>query len=176
MVALNSDGQSSLYVEQTPPTFTYDPAPAPSLVVSPSVLTPGSSITVSVTGTNTNFIDPNANPVTGSLVGFGTSDVVVQQVTVQSPTQLTVVVTPNVPVYSNMISVTTGLGIISQALGLSGGRHRSAAVLELDSARDVMSVQPGACVCYGNGPPWLVPMRQRQNRGRASHCIGTVDR
>ena len=117
VVALNSDGQSSLYVEQTPATFTYDPAPAPSLVVSPSLLTPGSSITVSVTGTNTNFIDPNANPVTGSLVGFGTSDVVVQQVTVQSPTQLTVVVTPNVPVYSNMISVTTGLGIISQALG-----------------------------------------------------------
>ncbi|HTS49817.1 MAG TPA: matrixin family metalloprotease [Bryobacteraceae bacterium] len=117
VVALNADGQSSMYVEQTPPTYTYDPAPAPSLVVSPSVLLPGSTVTVSVVGTNTNFIDPNTNLINGSLVGFGTSDVVVQQVTVLSPTELSVVVTPNIPLSTNTISVTTGLGIISQALG-----------------------------------------------------------
>lgn len=117
VAALNSDGQSSLFLTQTPPTFTYDAAPAPSLVVSPSVLTPGADVTVSVVGTSTNFIDPNTNLVNGSFVGFGTSDVVVKQVTVLSPTQLRVVVTPYVPLSTNMISITTGLGIISQALG-----------------------------------------------------------
>ena len=117
VVALNPDGQSSLFLQQTPPAYTYDPAPAPSLVVSPSLLTPGAPITVNITGTNTNFTDPNANPITGSFVGFGTSDVVVNQVTVQSPTQISVVVTPNVTLTTNMVSITTGLGIISQALG-----------------------------------------------------------
>ena len=117
VVALNSDGQSSLFLAQNPPTFTYDAAPAPSLVVSPSVLTPGADITVTVAGTNTNFIDPSTNVVNGSYVGFGTSDVVIKQVTVLSPTQLSVVVTPYVPLSTNTISITTGLGIISQALG-----------------------------------------------------------
>ncbi len=110
VVALNPDSQSSLFVQQTPPTYTYDPAGTPSITVSPSVMTPGAPVTVSVLGVNTNF-----SALT--QVGFGTSDIVVQQVTVQSPTQLSIVVTPNVPVTTNMITLTTGLGIISQALG-----------------------------------------------------------
>jgi hypothetical protein len=111
VVALNSDGQSSLFLQAVPPTYTYDAAATPSLVVSPSVLTPGADTTVAITGANTNFIDGQ------TLVGFGTSDVVVKQVTVQSPTQISVVVTPNALVPTSKISVTTGLGIISQALG-----------------------------------------------------------
>jgi len=111
VVALNSDGQSSLFLQQTPPTYTYDPAPAPSITVSPSVLAPGSDVSVTVTGVNTNFAGGQTQ------VGFGTSDIVVKQVTVQSPTQLTAVVTPNASVTSNMITVTTGLNVISQALG-----------------------------------------------------------
>jgi hypothetical protein len=118
VVALNPDGQSSLFLQQTPPTYTYNAAPAPSLVVSPSLLRPGiGDITVTVTGTNTGFISPNSSAINGSVVGFGTSDVVVKQVTVQSPTQLSVVVTPKIPVSTNTISITTGLGIISQSLG-----------------------------------------------------------
>ncbi len=117
VVALNPDGQSSLYLAQTPPTYTYDAAPAPSLLVSPSLLTPGANVTVTVTGTNTNFVDPNVDPINGSVVGFGTSDVVIKQVTVESPTQITLVVTPNVPLLTSTISITNGLGIISQSLG-----------------------------------------------------------
>ena len=111
VVALNPDGQSSLYLQQTPPSFTYDPAGTPSLTVTPSVLTPGGDTTVNVTGVNTNFVAGQ------TVLGFGTSDVVIKQVTVQSPTQLAVVVTPKAPVTTSVISVTTGLQIVSQALG-----------------------------------------------------------
>jgi Matrixin len=110
VVALNNDAQSSLFVQLAPPTFTYDPAPQPSVTVSPSIMVPGSQMTISVEGVNSNF---NAQ----TQVGFGTSDIVVNQVNVISPTALTITVTPNGTVTTNMITITTGLQIISQALG-----------------------------------------------------------
>jgi hypothetical protein len=111
VVALNSDGQSSLFLAANPPTFTYDPAGAPSLTVMPSSLAPGADVTVDVQGVNTNFIAGQ------SVVGFGTSDVLVKQINVLSPTHLTALVSPGVSISTAGISVTTGLGIVSQALG-----------------------------------------------------------
>ena len=110
VVAINPDSQSSLFVQQTPPTFTYDPAPAPSITVSPSLMVPGAQMTIQVEGVNTNF-------GAQTQVGFGTSDIVVNQVNVISPTALTITVTPNGTVTTNMITITTGLQVISQALG-----------------------------------------------------------
>jgi hypothetical protein len=118
IAALNPDGQSSLSLKPTAPTFTYA-APAssavtaagPSLVVSPSMIPAGGSLTLTVQGTGTNFT-PGV-----TTVGFGTSDVLVTQVNVISPTQLTVNVTPNVTISSANITITTGLEVISQALG-----------------------------------------------------------
>jgi hypothetical protein len=66
---------------------------------------------VTVEGTNTNFV---AGVTT---VGFGTSDVTVGQVNVIDATHLSATVTPNVSVSSMNITVTTGLEVISQALG-----------------------------------------------------------
>jgi len=111
VVALNSDGQSSLFLAANPPTYTYDPAGAPSLTVTPSFLSPGADVTVDVQGVNTHFIDGQ------TTVGFGTSDVLVKQIVVLSPTHLTALVGPGVFVSTSGISVTTGLGIVSQALG-----------------------------------------------------------
>ncbi len=111
VVALNSDGQSSLFLSATPPTYTYDPLGPPSLTVMPSVLTPGGDITVDVQGLNTNFVQGLVS------VGFGTSDVLVKQITVLSPTHLTALVATASPVSSAGISVTTGLQIIAPALG-----------------------------------------------------------
>ncbi len=118
VVALNSDGQSSLFLNPTPPTFTYGGASAtpaavaaPSLTVTPETLVAGNATTVDVVGTNTNFVAGQ------TIVDFGTSDVVVNQVTVLSPNHLSVQVTPNVTVATSGINVTTGLGVISQALG-----------------------------------------------------------
>jgi hypothetical protein len=109
--ALNSDGQSSLFTQPAPLTYTYDPAGAASLTVMPMLLVPGADVTVDITGANTFFVDGQ------TTVGFGTSDVVVKQVTVLGPNHLSVLVTPNTNVATSGISVTTGLGIISQALG-----------------------------------------------------------
>jgi hypothetical protein len=63
-----------------------------------------------VQGANTDF-------GTTTTVGFGTSDVQVNQINVISPTHLTVTVTPNVTISSTNITVTTGLELISQAVG-----------------------------------------------------------
>jgi hypothetical protein len=117
--ALNSDGQSSLFLDPIPPTFSYgggvsatpSATALPSLTVTPELLVAGSPTTVDIVGVNTFFIAGQ------TLVGFGTSDVVVNQVTVLSSNHLSVQVTPNVTVATSGINVTTGLEVISQALG-----------------------------------------------------------
>lgn len=113
LVALNPDGQSSLYLQgQTPSNYTYDSGKNfPSLAVSPGTLSPGQDITVDVVGKGTHFVDGQ------TVVGFGTSDVIVKKVTVLSPTHLTVAVTPGVSWSTYTISVTTGLNIIAQSQG-----------------------------------------------------------
>jgi hypothetical protein len=118
VAVLNPDGQSSLYLNPTAPTYTYAaPSATPfafasgaSLVVSPSVIPSGGSTTITIQGSNTNF-------TSATTLGFGTSDIVVNQINVIGPNQLTAVVTSNVSVPSSNITVTTGLEVISQALG-----------------------------------------------------------
>jgi hypothetical protein len=111
VVALNSDGQSSLFVQPTAPTYTYDSASTPSLTVMPSFIPPTGDTVVDVTGVNTNF-------TSATTLGFGTSDAFVKKVTLLSPTHLTVVVSAsNAWVPTGGVSVTTGLQIISSALG-----------------------------------------------------------
>ena len=111
VVALNSDGQSSLFEQPTAPTYTYDFAGAPSLTVMPSYIPPTGNTVVDITGVNTNF-------TSATTVGFGTSDAYVKSITVLSPTHISAVVSAsNAWVPTGGISVTTGLRIISQALG-----------------------------------------------------------
>ena len=111
VVALNSDGQSSLFLQPAAATYTYDPAGAASLVVMPSLIPPTGDTVVDIVGVNTNF-------TSATTIGFGTSDVYVKKITVLSPTHLSAVVTAtNAWVPSGGISVTTGLRIVSQAVG-----------------------------------------------------------
>jgi hypothetical protein len=111
VVALNSDGQSSLFVQPTAATYTYDPAGTPSLTVMPSLIPPTGDTVVDIVGVNTNFIG-------ATTVGFGTSDALVKKITVVSPTHLSVVASAtNAWVPTSGMSVTSGLLIISQALG-----------------------------------------------------------
>jgi hypothetical protein len=115
--AFNADGQSSLFLNPTAPTYTYSAgtvsalASNPSLTVSPAVIPAGAAVTLAVQGANTNFV---AGVTT---VGFGTSDVAVNQLNVIDSTHLTVTVTPNVTISSANITITTGLEVISQAVG-----------------------------------------------------------
>jgi hypothetical protein len=117
VAAFNSDGQSSLFLTPAAPTYTYAGGAAfalasgPSLIVRPAVIPAGGNVTVDIQGTNTNFIQ------NVTALGFGTSDVLVDQITVVSPTHLTAVVSPAVTLASAGITVTTGLEVLSQALG-----------------------------------------------------------
>jgi hypothetical protein len=112
VVAFNPDGQSSLFLQgSSPTTFGYDSMPQSSLIVMPDVLMPGGDMLVDVVGVNTNFIAGQ------TTVGFGTSDVLVKSVNVLSPIHFTAVVTPNTTISTAGISVTTGLNILSGALG-----------------------------------------------------------
>jgi hypothetical protein len=113
--ALNPDGQSSLYVSQDADvvTYTFPGSGPPSLSVSPGTLTAGGSSTVDVIGTNTNFVQGQ------TYVGFGTSYTVVTNVNVLGPghLQATVTTAAGASVPTTSINVTTGLSVISQALG-----------------------------------------------------------
>ncbi|HEX5229785.1 MAG TPA: IPT/TIG domain-containing protein, partial [Bryobacteraceae bacterium] len=119
VAAFNADGQSSLFLNPTAPTYTYDGSLAPAasanpvLIVRPGVLAAGGPITVDVQAAGTNF----QQGVTA--IGFGTSDVTVGEIKVLSPTHLTVSVTPNVAISMANITITTGLQVISQAVGSS---------------------------------------------------------
>jgi hypothetical protein len=115
VTVLNPDGQSSNFLQApAPPLYTYDPSAAPSLAVSPALLSPG-SVTVDVTGTNTNFINGQV------AAGFGTSDAVVNKVTVLSPTHLVLNVTinANAVVPATSLNVVNGLQLIAQSQGSS---------------------------------------------------------
>ena len=116
VTAFDSDGQSSLFM-QAPLTYTYDAGTLPSVAVTPYSLTTGADNTIDIVGTNTNFIEGQ------TTVGFGSSDALVKKVTVLSPTHLTVEVsvTQNAAASINSLSITTGLQVISSALGFQIG-------------------------------------------------------
>ncbi|MGC9969458.1 MAG: matrixin family metalloprotease [Bryobacteraceae bacterium] len=109
VVALNADGQTSLF-GQDPPTYTYDPSAAPSISLSPNSLPAGAEAMIEVTGVNTNFTDGE------TWLGLGSSDVWVKRLWVLSPTQLRaeVVVSAAAPAGNTLVSATSGFQVISQ--------------------------------------------------------------
>ena len=113
VVALNSDGQSSLFVQAAlPPTYTYDPAPVATVTASPAFLTPGVDTVVDIVTTNTNFDQQ-------TVVGFGTTDVAVKRIQVVSPTHLLVTATApgGIIIPTSGLNITNGLRVLSQSLG-----------------------------------------------------------
>jgi hypothetical protein len=111
VTALNPDGQSSNYLQApAPPSYVYDPSPTPTITVSPTILSPGDNV-VDVVGVNTNFI---AGQV---AVGFGTSDAVVNSVTVLGPNHLSISVTANGSDPTSGINITSGISLIAQSQG-----------------------------------------------------------
>lgn len=112
VTALNPDGQSSNFLASTPQFYTYGPSDAASLAVTRGTLAPGVNV-IDVVGTNTNFI---AGEV---LAGFGSTDAVVNSVTVLSPAHLSVNVTMNssAAIPTTNINVVSGLALIAQSQG-----------------------------------------------------------
>jgi uncharacterized protein (TIGR03437 family) len=103
--AFNSDGQNSQQVQLTPVTYSYPVAGTPTIsTISPSSLPAGAEGSIDITGSGFTF---TAGQTT---VGFGTSDILVQQVFVLSPThlQVNVAVSPNAALSNPDVSVIAG--------------------------------------------------------------------
>ncbi len=123
VVALNNDGQSSLYLQYPPPTYTYDgPAFDPNAALTsaagigvyPSTIPAGAEAAIDIQIQNGNFVDGEAK------VGFGSSDIVVRRVWVLSPTHLVanVAVSANALPFSTQVSVSNGLSTFSQPFAI----------------------------------------------------------
>ena len=113
VVALNRDGQSSLFVQQ-PPAYEFESAEPFGFVVSPSSLPAGSESVVEVIGTGSAFSQAYTS------VAFGSSAVQVRRIFVTGPNRMLV----NVAVAANAapgfgtVSVLNGLRLASLPGGL----------------------------------------------------------
>lgn len=112
IVAMNSDGQSSLFVHgPDSPVYSYEgpDGATPAIQVTPAALPAGVETVVVIEGVHTAFAEGETR------VGFGTADVFVRRVRVQSPTSIwaEVVVAANAAEAPAHVSVTTGLETIA---------------------------------------------------------------
>lgn len=111
LTVFNGDGQNSMFLQAAnPQTYTYATLPQPQIQVTPQALPSGVTSMVSISGVNTNF---TAGPVT---LGFGTSDVLVNNLWVVSPTQAlaNVTVAPSGAAGTSELSVISGFQVMSQ--------------------------------------------------------------
>ncbi len=124
VTAYNADGQNSQFVQSAAPvTYSYGPSATPILTsISPASLPAGSESVVEINAVGFAFIPGQ------TLVGFGTSDIVVRRVFVMSPGRLLVNVSvaagaalsnPDVSVFSGfrMATAVAGFQIIPAQSG-----------------------------------------------------------
>ncbi len=113
VVALNGDGQSSLFIQsQSPPGFSYDSGAQPSATLNTTILPAGSEAMIDIAGVNATFIDGQ------TTVGFGSSDIYVRRVWVAGNHVLAnVSVSGNAPVAQTDVTITTGLQSITLPSG-----------------------------------------------------------
>ena len=138
VVAFNSDGQSSLFLQgSNPATYSYDPGDTSFVTISPSVLTAGSEAMVEINGFNTNFAD-------GAVaLGLGTSDITVRRVWVVSPTRAlaNVSVSASAAIGPTMITVLSGLNVMWQPFAF---------LTQPAAARQIVVTPPQAGIVSGS--------------------------
>jgi hypothetical protein len=119
--ALNPDGQSSSQAlgPAMPATLAYNAANTASISVSPSVMAAGTDSLVTIAGFNTNFVNGR------TVVGFGSSDIVVRQMWVLNPGQLMLDVSVNPAAQPNLTAVTVSTDL--QMITVPGGFQVTAA-------------------------------------------------
>ncbi len=114
ITAVAPDGQTSMFVQsQTPPAYTYDPGDVPTVFYSVPGLPAGSEGLVEIYGANTNFTDGQ------TMVGFGSSDIVVRRVFVAAPNYAlaNVAVLAGAQLGATQASVVSGLQVSSAPFG-----------------------------------------------------------
>ncbi len=138
VVAINPDGQSSLFL-QSPMPYTFDGVDNASIAVSNATLPAGAEAVIEINGINTNFFDGL------TTVGFGSTDFFVKRVYVVSPTRLLVTASIGANTVSGTYSlrVSTGLRTINQSLGVTVGAP-NARLLTIAVPTNVQAFQPGS--------------------------------
>lgn len=110
VVALNGDGQSSLFQQPMPPVYNYEGADSPALLIGTTGLAAGMDSMVEILGVNTSFTDGV------SKVGFGSSDITVRRVWVTGPGRIlaNISVSPIAATAATQVTVVSGLQVASQ--------------------------------------------------------------
>jgi uncharacterized protein (TIGR03437 family) len=152
IVAYNSDGQNSTFIQPGAQTVPIGTAGTPSFAFNSqtNLLPAGASAMVDITGINTQFVDGL------TTVGFGTSDITVKKVWVLSPTHLwaNVSVAPGAAPFAYTATVATGFQIALQPLAFQVTPLAAAAVtnrpnitLPVNNASPAQpSIYPGSLV------------------------------
>jgi uncharacterized protein (TIGR03437 family) len=144
IVALGGDGQSSLFADAVPATYAYDygSTEAPVIALSADALAAGTEAMIEISATNVTFV-PGL-----TRVGFGSSDVVVKDLWVVSPTlaRANVYVMPNAPQAATLVSLVSGF----QMASLPSGFHVQAPAGSPTLDSDVVNVTfPGVPIYPG---------------------------
>jgi hypothetical protein len=148
--AINSDGQSSLFLQNDAPPFHVYPADAATaattLTLQPNGVPSGVETTIQIDSPNAQFVEGQVS------VGFGTSDISVRRVWVVSPTRLLVNVAVNASAQLSIPTVTlvSGLQIMRQpqSFVVQGSVPRPfwMSSLYLNTVTGQPSVNPGSTV------------------------------
>jgi hypothetical protein len=113
--AYNFDGQNSQFVQSASPVaYSYASAAAPVInTIAPSSLPAGAEASIDITGSGFSFTPGQTS------VGFGTSDILVQQIFVLSPNhlQVNVLVSPNAALANPDVSVIAGFQLATAPAG-----------------------------------------------------------
>jgi len=141
VVALNRDGQSSLFLQgNQPPTFDLEATETPAFTVTPNLLTAGTETMVEILGTGTNFQSGQV------ALAFGSADAVVRRLWVTGPNRIVanVVVASNATQGGLMVTVASGLRTTGLPNGIQVNQGNRATIR-------------GAVVEAGSGRPDVVP-------------------
>ena len=143
IVALNPDGQTSLFLA-SPVSYSYGWAPAdsPSISLSSSSQTAGTEAMITITASGMNFVDGQ------TWVGFGSSDVVVKDVWVVSPTvvRANVFVVPGAQVSDTLVSVVSGFQTATLPAGFHVRSNSGAPAPTISS--DIVNADPVQIVVF----------------------------
>jgi hypothetical protein len=112
VTAYNPDGQNSTFGQSVSFTATVDGLASASVRVEPASIPVGTDAMVEVNATNTRFSE-------NTVLGFGSSDVLVRRIWVLSPTRLiaSVSVAPGATPTTSLLSLISGFHVVSQPFG-----------------------------------------------------------
>lgn len=147
IVALNPDGQSSLFLQgDTTSNYSYDPQPdIASISLSPTALPAGVDTFIEINAPNGNFVQGDTQ------VGFGSSDILVRKVWVFGPARLLVEVSaaPGAQSATTTVTITTGLQYYVQTYTFSlQALNPSRMSLSLPAPSGSATIFPGSFVSF----------------------------